>query len=78
MIGDNGRTTRDWAKLEAAVQKNKLTQAEREVALIHTGNILGRTFEEVLEAHGSFASKEKPEHFLHIIYWLGKLAMKRN
>lgn len=21
MIGDNGRTTRDWAKLEAAVQK---------------------------------------------------------
>lgn len=76
MIGDNGRTTRDWAKLEAAVQKNKLTQAEREVALIHTGNILGRTFEEVLEAHGSFASKEKPEHFLHIIYWLGKLAIE--
>lgn len=63
MIGDNGRTTRDWAKLEAAVQKNKLTQAEREVALIHTGNILGRTFEEVLEAHGSLLPRKSLNTF---------------
>ncbi|MFI2741719.1 DUF6909 family protein [Zhouia sp. PK063] len=76
LVGENGQVTRDWKKLENAVLKDKLTQAEREIALIHTANILGRTFEEALAAHTIFATKDQPERFLSIIYWLGKLALE--
>ncbi|SHI30404.1 hypothetical protein SAMN04487911_10137 [Arenibacter nanhaiticus] len=76
LIEDTDRTIRDWVKLEQAVQKDKLTQLEREVALIHAANILGRPFVEVMEVHQILATKTNPERFLKIIYWLGKLAIE--
>lgn len=77
LINDKGATTRDWIKLEKAVlSKKKLTQQEREVAITHTANILGRTFEELTHAHSKFKTKASPERLLHIIYWLGKLAIE--
>ncbi len=76
LIEDTDKTIRDWTKLEQAVKKTKLNQAEKEVALIHTANILGRSFEEILEVYSKFGTKENPERFLHIIYWLGKLAIE--
>ena len=75
LITDTERTIRDWTKLEAAVQKEELTQAEREIALIHTANILGRSFEEILEVYKKFSTKSNPDRFLNVIYWLGKLAL---
>ncbi|CEN40938.1 DUF6909 family protein [Capnocytophaga cynodegmi] len=75
LIEETGGLSRDWEKLEQAYNKSKLTQAERESTLIHIGNILGRTFEEVLEVYQSFATSSQPERFIHIIYWLGKLAL---
>ena len=75
LIEETQKTIRDWQKLETAVQKNKLTQAEREVALIHTANILGRTFVEVKSVYEKLATKKDPERFLRIIYWLGKQAI---
>ncbi|MFD2917043.1 DUF6909 family protein [Psychroserpens luteus] len=77
LIDEEGRTTRDWIKLEKAVlSKKKLTQPEREIAITHTANILGRTFEELTNAHTKFATKAQPERLLHIVYWLGKLAIE--
>ncbi len=76
LIEDTDKTIRDWDKLETAVTKKKLSQSDREVALIHTANILGRSFEEILEFYQKFASKKHPERFLHIIYWMGKLAIE--
>ncbi|MFK2819085.1 hypothetical protein U0L90_03085 [Flavobacteriaceae sp. LMIT009] len=77
MINDKGATTRDWTKLEKAIHTGKkLTQKEREIAITHTGNILGRTFEELTEVYPSFATKEQPDRLLHVIYWLGKLAIE--
>ena len=76
IINDEGHTTRDWLKLEKAVlSKKKLTQKEREIAITHTANILGRTFRELSSAYSNFATTEKPERLLHIVYWLGKLAI---
>ncbi|MDO4781710.1 MAG: hypothetical protein Q4A09_00660 [Capnocytophaga felis] len=75
LIEETGGLSRDWEKLEQAFSKNKLTQAERETTLIHIGNILGRTFEEILEVYHSFATPSQPERFIHIVYWLGKLAL---
>ncbi|MGB5554407.1 MAG: hypothetical protein WBM83_07100, partial [Flavobacteriaceae bacterium] len=76
LIEDTDKTIRDWVKLESAIQKKKLSQAEKEVALIHTANILGRSFEEIMEVYEKFATKDNPERFLHVIYWLGKLAIE--
>ncbi|GAA4109659.1 hypothetical protein GCM10022393_06370 [Aquimarina addita] len=77
VINEEGNVTRDWDKLEKAVSsKKELTKAEREVALTHTANILGRTFKEVSSIYTSFSCAANKERFLHIIYWLGKLAIE--
>ncbi len=76
IITEKGETTRDWEKLEHTVLKTKkLTRVECEVAITHTANILGRTFQEVREVYSTFSTKKNPERFLKIIYWLGKLAI---
>ena len=76
VIDEKGTTTRDWVKLEASVlSKKKLSQKDREIAITHTGNILGRTFEEILEVYDLFSTPKRPDHFLHLIYWLGKRAI---
>ena len=53
----------------------QITEEEREVAIAHLGNILGRTFEEVIDIHKAFATQKKPDRFFQLIYWLGKLAI---
>ncbi len=76
LIPDTEKTIRDWSKLELTIKKEKITQEEREIALIHTANILGRSFEDILEVYDKFATTENPERFLKIIYWLGKLSLE--
>jgi hypothetical protein len=76
LIPNTERTIRDWNKLEATIQKDEITQEEREIALIHTANILGRSFDEILEIYGKFRTDENPERFLKVIYWLGKLSIE--
>ncbi len=77
IIDEEGTTVRDWQKLEKAVNSTKkLTQKEREIAITHTANILGRTFNELTEAYPKFATENQPERLLHIVYWLGKLAIE--
>ncbi|MFC5194213.1 MULTISPECIES: DUF6909 family protein [Bizionia] len=77
LIDESGGTTRDWIKLEKAVlAKKKLTQNEREIAITHTANILGRTFDELRFVYEQFQTPEQPERLLHIVYWLGKLAIE--
>ncbi len=77
LIDEQGSTTRDWIKLEKAVlSKKKLTRDEREVAITHLANILGRTFNELRSVYDEFATSSQPERLLHIVYWLGKLAIE--
>jgi len=77
LIDEEGKISRDWQKLEqAALQPKKLTQIEKEKAISHAANVLGRTFAEVLDIYDSFGITEKPDRFLHVIYWLGKLAIE--
>jgi hypothetical protein len=76
LINEEGAVNRDWQKLEAAIkQKTALTKDEQEVTLMHTANILGRTYKEVSDVYANFKSTENPNRFLHIIFWLGKLAL---
>ena len=77
LLDDGGEISRDWEKLELAVSQNKkLSLIEKEKAVSHTANILGRTFVEVLEIYDAFGSELAPDRFLHVIYWLGKLAIE--
>ncbi|MBE7687192.1 hypothetical protein F6A46_02955 [Tenacibaculum finnmarkense genomovar ulcerans] len=67
---------REWLLLEDVVLYNKtLSDQEKDVIVVHLGNILGRTYDEVYEVYNTFASEEKPNRFFHLIYWLGKLAI---
>jgi len=77
LIDEQGTTTRDWIKLENAVMtKKELSQTEREVAITHTANILGRTFNELTQVYESFSLPNQPDRLLHLVYWLGKLAIE--
>ena len=77
LIDEEGKVSRDWEKLEETVlNTKKLTLVEREKAISHAANILGRTFAEVQSIYPDFATADAPERFLHIVYWLGKLAIE--
>lgn len=77
LIDDEGAVSRDWQKLEAAAkQTKKLALIEREKAISHAANVLGRTFAEVQDIYDDFATAEAPDRFLHVIYWIGKLAIE--
>ena len=77
LLDESPEVTRDWQKLEQAVlSSKKLSLVEKEKTISHTANILGRTFAEVLEIYDAFGTTEKPDRFLHVIYWLGKLAIE--
>lgn len=76
LIEESQSTIRDWVKLEEFVESEEKTDEEREVAFIHLANIMGRSFEEVTDLHQRLFTKENPDRFLKVIYWLGKLAIE--
>jgi hypothetical protein len=77
LIDDEGSVSRDWEKLEqAALQSKKLPLIEREIAISHVANVLGRTFAEVKDIYDDFATPSTPDRFIDIVYWLGKLAIE--
>lgn len=77
VINEAGHTSRDWEKLTAAVlKKEDLTQKEKEIAITHTANILGRTFAEINQVYSKFSTLNNPNKFLHLIHSLGKLAIR--
>jgi len=77
LLDESGEFTRDWFKLEQAVlQPKKLSLVDKEVAVSQVASILGRSFAEIIAIYDAFGTPEKPDRFLHIIYWLGKLAIE--
>ncbi|TXD54241.1 MULTISPECIES: DUF6909 family protein [unclassified Polaribacter] len=67
---------REWKHLEDVVlHQKKISEKEVEVLIVHLGNILGRTFDEVCRIYTIFKTEENPNKFFNLIYWLGKLAI---
>ncbi|UAM98217.1 hypothetical protein K8354_18400 [Polaribacter litorisediminis] len=67
---------REWKHLEDVVlHQKKTSEKEIEVLIVHLGNILGRTFDEVSGIYKFFSTAENPNKFFNLIYWLGKLAI---
>src|SRR6478609_7514448 len=68
LIDEEGNVCRDWERLEQAVlSTEKLSLVEKEVAISHSANILGRTFAEIVGIYDDFGTSESPDRFLHII-----------
>ena len=77
LIDDDDNVSRDWLKLqEVVLQSEPLSLTEREIAISHTTIILGRSFAEINAIYDAFATDEAPDRFLHVIYWLGKIALE--
>lgn len=70
------KPTRAWTIIEnVAKGEKKFSRKEKEVALIHLSSLLGRTFDEVLNAYNSFGDDQNPDRLFKIIYHLGKASL---
>ncbi|RZJ71956.1 hypothetical protein [Flavobacterium sp.] len=74
---NTGEVSRDWQKLgEVVGNGERLELAEKEQAMSHAANVLGRSFSEILDVYDSFGTPENPDRFISVVYWLGKLAIE--
>ncbi|MDA8595747.1 hypothetical protein N9L20_04625 [Flavobacteriaceae bacterium] len=76
IINKDGEKIREWNLLEdIVINKEKLDKHKRDVTIAHLADVLGRTFEETEAAYQTFATKNNPNRFLEIIFWLGNGAI---
>lgn len=69
---ENDRPTRAWRIIEEVAKgEKKYSRKEKEVALIHLSSLLGRTFDETLNAYNNFGDDANPDRLFSIIYHLG-------
>lgn len=69
---ENDRPTRAWKIIEEVAKgSKKYSRKEKEVALIHLSSLLGRTFDETLNAYNNFGDDANPDRLFKIIYHLG-------
>src|SRR5690554_4572995 len=71
IISNDGALSGEWNKFSTIVCKDKIEDDELEIAVFHIGNILGRTFEEIMDTMAKLNTKEHPNRFLKVIYWIG-------
>ena len=75
LIDEDGEPKRSWKIIEQVAKgEKKFSRKEKEVALIHLSSLLGRTFEETLNAYNNFGEDNNPDRFFKIIYHLGKVS----
>lgn len=73
---EDNKPTRTWKIIEEAAKgEKKLSRKEKEVALIHLSSLLGRTFDETLNAYNSFGDDKNPDRLFKVIYHLGKASL---
>ena len=71
------KSTRTWQIIESvALETKKFSRKEKEVALIHLSSLLGRTFDETLNAYNSFGDDTNPDRLFKIIYHLGRVSLE--
>ncbi len=70
------KPSRTWKIIEEVAKgEKKMSRKEKEVALIHLSSLLGRTFDEVLNAYNNFGDDKNPDRLFKIIYHLGKISL---
>lgn len=70
------KPTRAWSMVEQVAKgEAKLSRKDKEVALIHLSSLLGRSFDETLDAYHKFGDDTNPDRLFKIIYHLGKASL---
>jgi len=73
------RKRREWALLEALVEKELNGEAiDEEVAYTYLSVLLGRTYQDTLDAARKFAADSNSNSLFHVTYWLGRLATEEH
>lgn len=73
------RKRREWATLEALVQKEIHGEdIDEQVAYTYLSVLLGRTYQETLEVARKFAADSNANSLFQVTYWLGKLATEEH
>ncbi|MBK7871590.1 MAG: hypothetical protein IPJ74_13420 [Saprospiraceae bacterium] len=69
---------REWKQLEEIVLNKEDTDQDfdREVAFTYLSTLLGRTYEETVEAFRRFSADPNVNSIFHITYWLGRLSFE--
>ncbi|QCX53155.1 hypothetical protein [Elizabethkingia sp. JS20170427COW] len=76
-LDEGGQPKRVWKIIEeVALGEKKFSRKEKEVALIHLSALLGRPFDETLEAYNNFGDDENPDRLFKVIYWLGTVSLE--
>jgi len=66
---------REWRMLEEIVRREAAGEEfDREVAYTYLSTLLGRTYQETVEACRRFAEDNNVNSIFHITYWLGRLS----
>jgi hypothetical protein len=66
---------REWLMLEEIVRREAAGEEfDREVAYTYLSTLLGRTYQETVEACRRFAEDNNVHSIFHITYWLGRLS----
>ena len=69
LLNSNESVSREWTNLEDVITNQKtLTDKQREIIYVHLGNILGRTYEEIVSAYNTFTSSENPNRFFYLFF----------
>ena len=72
-----GRVRREWKMLKEIVDREiRGEEFKQEVAYTYLSTILGRTFDETVEACEKFTHAERVNSIFRITYWLGHLSME--
>ncbi len=74
-MDNKGRPKREWELLEEiVVQEQTEKDFKLETAYTYLSTLLGRTYDEVVDACKRFAGNDHVNSLFHITYWLGRLA----
>lgn len=72
-----GEPRREWIMLEEIVkQEARGEEFNQEVAFTYLSTLLGRTYDETVQACKRFSTDEHVNSIFHIAYWLGKLSIE--
>jgi hypothetical protein len=78
-IDRKGRIKREWEMLCDIIDLQRKGESfNQEVAYTYLSSILGRTFQETLEASQKFETNKHVNSLFHIVYHLGKISFAEN
>lgn len=72
-----GRLKQAWRVLETINEKIEISEEfDVQIGFTYLSSILGRTFEDTVEAFNKFTNAKKVNNLFQIVYWLGKRSIE--